>query len=1707
MRRNDHMARRFLAVFLASVLAYGNFGVQVAMGVEAAGGSVDVTEKIAEAQPAEDQQPGEPAPADEDEAEPQPEAATQAADNTNDPTPGAAADDSDVAPAAETQPYSIKVAFGDDELIEGENNLADVWTTGTKRLNVQLTRNKTVDVDSTKQYVLCMSVPDSLYFSGMLDASKINGVENVAMIKNAAPKFNIAVNTSFTYPLSSYSGQMRLLLNTSVDMVTIADLDVRFNEQLLGFSTTDNTTITNALDIRIVAVDTSKQLEKFSDDDATELVTRKVSSLLIKNGAAPATDKGLRMRLSTDGFTNQSATSGTLSLSRSGSIAYVLEAGQKSTQAYKKLTVVLSCPYIWVDANGDGKTEKHYLYFDKSSSVLTSNRLTSSAAGFNMAKDAVYDPDAHTITYSFENLYLAAWQIIAVTPQFYWPTELDDSVTIPDGGYKVYFEDSASSRKAWTITDEQTYCGTQTELLPTSHNGSGSATFINDGVNLTLKSSAEDVANAGGDPVKSTLGKRVIYKEVTRAEGVSAGLGYFDLHNEGVTAAPKSKITFEFNTNSNDDAIYYVNRVNIPLDGNIGGTDIEYTLVNNDGDVIDGTTHVSNTSSFYLYASSLKSGAGSGQSYYFKKISYTTASLRAGAQYHTEVTHGKRNFPNDWGLYFGFIEGNVGDEAHAKMTIESFDGSPLNTAGDNKIEATETTWVGDDDSVYLEMTNTASTKGLSLDGAGSNSQSITAGGTTTLSFHSNIATAEDQTTVTSKDGNSTSGAGILNGYHVVRNPIMYVCLPKGVSIAGTEQASIVSGSKTTTATSVEQFAECVYEGIDATWWEVRFDGANVKTTSSTINLTLSTSLLMSGVTWNFEKAVAFRADGQALKGTSTTTGCSAYINNVARFRVLAGGNTMLQALATALENDTEAKEDNKVNKLGLFYYTYSVATTLNITRAEAKLDVDTELSMGSTVSRDLKVTDANSEIDYEVNVRSTDGGSAKNFKYYIPVAKQSAKLDANSFVVQQDYDLKLKKAVEITDLSGANEAIPFRVLYTTKTNLDSAAVADLPEATVETPGDPLDPSTGWVEESELRGNYDAVTAILIETTERASVSDGSHYRFNVTLGYDNASNDFASQAGRSVMWRSFGHYTYNRNGAETTNTYPSQENSVKLGYAADYTGTPIEVTLDTSASDNLASFAKDFDQTFKNAQTVTIKSVRVSDGTTLTHADPTSLTGSDANSTFRMALGLNNTNHQELSKGFSGGSYDIPANKRVSVTGGVRFSRALTDTTTDRHVDVILGNDDINVTVRVKINRTVAPASVDGSGTAEGEQFAAANVNRNVIDVPSNAAFTALYDVKNFITGNFTAQKLVWKAADVETALPTGTNITMLVLGSGSDNSVKSWWLYTADGTDSSVDLNKFKRMGGSDNFAYDTSGSTGVQLKYQFVVSFPESCTTEGSFSLGFAADPKTGAAAFATDDLRVNLVSRASFGLTVNGQTVSYTYTPAESGASDSRTSGKLLALVLTPKSDGDALPADAKVTASGASYAKNIDGNYIVPLSTVNTGSVDLGLTSEMAPDAGGNYEFGVSLMLYSATTASEQPGTAPMAGLEVDTDSVALSLAASTSPSLKVTGDRVATKADWVKGKTFNLEVNLPEDAKLTVNVYKGLTGNTGQRVTDLLSSVGGLFDIDGTYKGGVGTGQLVLSSNAAVGTYRLVFKIADVAGNEVMSVPYYIVVRE
>ena len=1654
MRNIRTMTRRLLTCLLATILACGSVPMQVAWALE----SVEPQVSYDVSTQAETDATVEPVSTAEPEAGAEDSASTDAAtpqsnDNANEPS--ATSDDENAetstvdAQSNVTDPYSIKVTFGDDELNEGENNLG-TWSDGTKALNITLTRNTSVPVDSSKTYVLSMAVPDALYFNGIPKADEITGVEEVSFKKNATPQVVTNNNAAGNYSqFSPYSGEIRMRLNTQVPTVTVANLGVNFDPRLVGYKTANE--LLDALDVKVVALESSSLDYESASVVDKAVLERKVTSITMNNGRASSDSGAVRQFVSSDGFVRDiTSISKILSISKGGSISYALGASNMTQQVYKELVIVFQCPYI---QTSDG--QKHYLEFDPADSSITSNRQ-GTRSGLRMTGNAIYDANNHTITYSFANVLFSEWAQIVFTPRFTWPSDLIDEKT-DSASYKI-------EGNSWSVTKQASYLGAESTLFAREDgklNPYGGATFVPDSVDLQLKSSHES----------SGLSKFNLYSGL--ADGKSVGsLGFFDLHSVGVSDAPKTNITFEFNTDSSGGARYHVSRVNLPIGGNDSGTTVEFAL-SNGTDTKSGSVHYGATSSNYLgcNVATLRSQVGVGSDYYIERLSYACERLAGGTVYHSEVADGGRYYMSEPGLFRGWISGKAGQTASAKMTIAAADGtSALTKKGDTSISSTEVSTISEDSSIPSSL-NT-------LNVGNSKSTSITAGQSSSISIGFSMTDEE-------RPYKYSGGENSVNGYHVIENPAVYVCLPTGVSITGEQQATLSSSGSSRVATRVYALpgSDCTVNGIKAKWWAVEFDDANVMSTG-TVEIKLATARLMSSMTWDFDSAVALRSRGQYVKSASSTSS-SGIINTATQLK--SDSHEAIQALGAALESDSDAN-----GKLGVVYWKYAESRVLNISRAEAKLDVSTSLSQGESTDAgtSVKVTDENATVNYDVNVSSTEGGSAKKFSYYIPVVKKGATLDASAFTTRSDYSLKLAGEVSIT---GTNEGgtelkdMPFDVLYTTEPNLTPSSIQALD-------------SSKWQTADGLNGDFSQVTAVKIITKDNeergtSTIWPGSSFKFELKFSYDNAASDFAANAGQSVAWRTFGHYVYERGGDTTENTYPSGVNSVKLGYVSNRTDNPIDVTLDTSTGVQ-GTATLDLGQAFNTSRTLKVKKVTGSN-LNLTGSDPSGLSGTSANDTFRIALGLNEREKRLLSDG-AGGSYDIPAGQSVSADVAVDFSTALTDASSKRYVDVTIGDDDIDITLRVNLTRAVKPADAKDAGVAVGENYNAPKVSSSVT-IADNSAFSALFPVSDFVPANYSAQKLKWKtSAGAAANIPSGT--TIIMVGLKADNTPESYWLYRATGSKSEVDLSEFKSMDTGKAFSYDKKAVAPTSLKYLFVVNFAKASAATGSYKIAFGADAVSGAAAFKDVEKDVELVAPGTYGLQAAGSQL--TYTADVSAGNESYLERKSLSLVLTPAENSD-LPADAKISDGDHEYTRNTKGEFVVPLGTIASGSRSFNVVSNQLPSAGGSYTFDAKLMLVG-TTADASPD----AGTAVASATLTLGTASSPSPSLSVTGTRVATIADWNSGQQFDLTVDGLDDCSLTVTAYRGLTGS--DRVTDLLSSVGGSFKIEngvGTYNGGVATGKLQLNSAASPGTYRLVFEIKSATGETLATVPYAIIVRD
>lgn len=1553
--------------------------------------------------------------------------------------------------------FSVAVTFAEQSLTEdGANNVTSAWDDGkVPTMEVTITRNRNVDVDPNKQYVLCMKTSDVFYFNGVPDVSTITGADEAVMIPNETPTVSRLIGGTLRQGalenFSAYSGEIRVKINPSTDVVTITDIGVSYNPALVGY-TNGKQTIADPIDVQLVSVDGTKTLSGMEESDKHSLHEFPINSVDIKTAAAGG---GLRVFNSMDNFsTYRSGT--TAKLSKDDTICYVVGSQKQTEMVYKDLTFVLHLPYVEIDS------VKHYLSFDEKDTAITSNKK-GNVSGYPLKNNtAIYDADQHTITYEFENIYMTSWNNAVYTPTFGWPDELKD--TVIDQNYIV-------KGLYWEVTEKNCYTGALSSFVSSWPSNISSVTTDT----VFTSSTPEIILQTDHTNPSAGLGVPMIYKDVNLQTGYGGFLGFFDVHNEGAGDSPKVKIDITFNDSNGSGATYYITRMVLPSDS--PQVIVHYTLENVDGNQVTGDATYDVTSSFSCRVTDLiqdynkNHNSSLGNDYYIKELTYETV-LRKNKLYHSEVIHSGRNSLGAVGTYQGYMSGNVGQTAGATMTITPVDeDASLNTKGDKTLTATEISTISELDFI-ADTFGTATLDGQS-------STNITAGSDTTLNF--NVSVMAEEYPINGKVG------GEINGYHVMRDGIFYICLPEGVSIAGPDQVHINVGYSANKniidAEKVEklQGTQFTMNGITACWWKFEASGLNVNGHNTGngfntvyVSITLSTDISMAGVNWSFNNCIAVGTNGQKLSRTGDSVTNKA--NTAAELKKLNFDS------ANALANYLPSNADN----LGLNLYRANTSVNLNIARAEAKLDVATALSTTESGGNNdqAAVSNEKTDITYAVTVSCAEGGAAKNFNYYIPIVHTDSALDTGALVSKREFGLTLSK-VDITPVGNTTASSPFVVYYTTDGNLNSTTIQ----------GDDVT----W---SDSVADLSKVTAVKITTKTDAEIKEKEAYRFDVVMQYDNKSNDFERQAGSVVQWRSFGHYTYHtQSGAETTNSYPSDDNSVRIRYVKDLTNAPFVLTLDTSAADNSVNVTKLLDTTFVNDQKLSIKEVKASNGTVLTTDNPTDFTGADANSKFRMEFKINEGDIVTFPN--KGNGWKVDANTEVNMTAGVRFSRALTDTATPRYVDIVLGNDDINITCRVQLNRKVIAASADKSGVAVGENFMVPTVGASC-NISRDSSFTALYVVENFVPGNFSGQVLQWQDGSGSTAsFPTGTTITMMEIS--DDNAVTSYWYYKPNG--SSVNLNEFTRMAGTGKYSYDTTATASTTLRYMFVVNFGQAQAAAGSYKLVLDADAKNGVAAFTPVELDVTLGAAQSYRLAasstadVEKPTATVDYSVIDAAGNDSYSEGRSLSLVLSAK-DHTELPQDAQIAVGDTVYSCNGTDCIIIPIGTIATGQKVLALKSQMFPEKETSYTFEAVLYL-----SKSRQDVAPMNGNQVASCEITFTKSAEDRPALRVTGNRVATLSDWVSGQNIGISVEHLDGCEITLNAYSGITGE--QRVTNLLSSVSGVF----TFKDGVGsydssrdqTGILTLNPDAKPGTYRLSFKVTK-DGKTVMTVPYYIIVR-
>lgn len=1126
--------------------------------------------------------------------------------------------------ATEECVFHLSATIDGQELRSGSNNeIEAVWEPSTSKvLQIAVSRDLNVTPDENKQYVLSISTPDLFYFNGLPNTDAITGAEKAVIVKNPTP---VVYQTS-KQPLkgfSPYSGEIRILLDPDTTTITIPDLGVSYNEKLLGY-TKEPQTLSDFLHIKLGTIDSDDELDKYSADDIA--VDDEIDTSSVTVNTTSSINPGWSY-----GLLPGSVTSGGFQISKNKSWCEYIRASSQPYLVYGSLIVEYQCPYITV--NG----KDYYLSFDPNCSEIKNNKHENMQGRF-MQRPAEYNSDTHTITYYFENIYWGQWLTLFYTPTFSWPTdeEIKNYVIGENESYTI-------KGGTWKVIDQTYYGGNASRMnISAGNSSSNTVTYIPESIDITAVSSWEA-------PASQNISKMQIYKGITADTGKIGTLGFFDIHNDGASDSCLVTLKFDFNTDSTAKAQYKVYRVVIPVYNMTNGITVNYTLESN-SNTVTGSIQMPWYSGFYnLDVNALRSNSGVNSSYYIIDISYNTY-LQGGTKCHSEAVHYGSYYSsnNDAGRFAGFVSGNTGDTASAQLTISATDGiTTINKAGDIEINTTETSTIGDDDSIPYGV--------ASMSVGNTSSASITAGSTAKVYFTASINTNDRR----------IPNTRTVNGYHVLRDATYYVCLPKGINFSSTDSISAYTSVTKNTAncTSVKKIGkEFNYKDTLAQWWEITVPGINAYSSESIVLAAeVETDSYMSGIVWSFEYEMLVKPTNQKLSSQQNTVTGKLYDS------ISALKNSSYEShkvLGTYLE------DQGLSTRLGLIAYNgYNGSVKLNVVRNEARLDVATSLHIGDDVEKEnISLINEPKDIYYDVTISNSNSGTANGFVYYIPIVKTDSTLDPVYLTNSKDFSLSLQEAATMT-VNGTEDSL--YVQYTTDSGLTSANIQSS--------------DVNWVSTDGI-SDFSKVTAVRIAARDNETIGEGADYKISLKLGYDNSNPDILTMAGAKAAWKSFGHYSYVRNGAVTTNTYPSQVNTVSVGYQKFLVDNPVNIVMNAgNAASQTFSGKIDLPTTFNLQQDFRIKSVTPSAGLTLSSDSPLSLSDSAADTTFRLSMDLNGGTSKILQSAGNVGAWSVATGEPITVNFTAECSSNLTDANADRYVDVVIGNFDIDITMRIKL--------------------------------------------------------------------------------------------------------------------------------------------------------------------------------------------------------------------------------------------------------------------------------------------------------------------------------------------------------------------------------------------------------------------------------------
>lgn len=1149
-------------------------------------------------------------------------------------------------------------------------------------------------------------------------------------------------------------------------------------------------------------------------------------------------------------------------------------------------------------------------------------------------------------------------------------------------------------------------------------------------------------------------------------------LGGFYLQNKGTGDSNKKHIDILFDRN--DTGYIQVTTMRIPVDRSSKNINIKYRLVD-DNNVsvykdengqyiadnekgkeykfeitIPNSMYTTNTNvtwnnlSIKLYRGLLPEEE---QQYYFKEIEYDIEKIKAGASlYATAATKSYSSAGNFYG--YANVKEEKNQTVYSKITITS--------EGIEPISYETKTWINSISTTSYNITD------ISINGDSKNNASIIAGNSLTLSGRVNSLDYP---------------YGTVPWMH---NIVIGLLLPNGISV--NEESIVLQTINDTNIKPEKVETEDLYNGFKM--WKI-YAPRDLRIGYATENL----AMLENGKYLKFDMQLntEYYMNQQTIALNSTIYTAS-YQNDTG----VASTNSAAGAFYWAARTDTYDlnKNGSTTDKIGGINESDKLA--FEIVPQSASFDIDDSISINSdSDTREVRLNSSNDILTYKLKLNCTNGGTAKNFSYYIPIPKKTSGTDSYMITTLDkifNLDLQAEPSISGDDL--------YNIFYTTKEGLNMDNIDD--------------EEIKWITASEVE-DFSKVTMIKL-LQKNDTIENGSSTTFSLKLMYEG--DTFNEEAGNTITYHSAGNYNYSVNGRETEGTFATKGVTVSLNYAKSFQDITLTAAPNRkpSVDGNVTNYTTLSSElpTFINTQKLQITNVETNNVILNTKSYLNSnlnMEGVYANETFGITVSLDGGSEVDILSSASTNPISIGSTGKGSPTTfkyTIYNANSLSDNSTNRYIIVTYTSDNgVTIKQKIIINRELAKAGNPVSSIVAGNRYQLFDDTTKSVAISKNASFTSQF-VLEYIPNMYNEKTLKFSSL-----LPVGTTLTLYdYINDGNP----TYWYYKVENETDSISTSDFRKMGYTDlNYVNITETSKTNEI-YMIIVDFKNANNTNiENYKMQLEMSSAT-LDKVLSEELSFNLKDNRTFSIESSADTIdlgkdfTLTYNMEESLGTESNYLGKKLAYVVSSKEE---LPKDTYITYNNSKYYMSSNKEFIIPMDSVMNGtkSINLKFDSLINSDIS-EYNIIIDLMV-SATS----DGDSPLLGEKVASKSIVLKNKVIKLPSIKITNfsNRIITNDELKNDQILTLNYISTENAKLYVELQQKI-GSGYQKVTDKLNRVGtntnhdmGVFEIN--LNDGENSIAFKFANSIDMGTYRLLFTIKDTDGNVIYEIPYSIIVRD